>query len=179
MVIRKRSGRKNRAFTFIAIGLLCANGAASAAAGQLQGRIERVEPSLRGLTQLQQEAVARLTISGYIGGMLDAAQEVTLENEFEGWDGETLVELTDGTVLKQAEYSYAYCYAYRPDATLMCGPWQCKLVVHDSSCSESVAVTVVSTGRNVRLRRIRRLQQAAIGLDVRQVLAAINTLFGE
>lgn len=31
-----------------------------------------------------------------------------------GWSGETLVELTDGSVWRQDEYRYEYRYSYRP-----------------------------------------------------------------
>ncbi len=36
--------------------------------------------------------------------------------DFEGWDGETLFEMSDGTFWIQAEYSYIYYYAYNPKA---------------------------------------------------------------
>ena len=37
-----------------------------------------------------------------------------VEGSWEGWSGETLVELTDGSVWRQEEYHYEYRYAYRP-----------------------------------------------------------------
>ena len=37
-----------------------------------------------------------------------------VEDEWEGWDGDTVVTLTDGSVWKQEEYHYEYRYAYRP-----------------------------------------------------------------
>jgi hypothetical protein len=41
-----------------------------------------------------------------------------VEDEWEGWEGETVVELTDGSVWKQEEYHYEYRYSYRPFMTL-------------------------------------------------------------
>ncbi|WP_417503652.1 hypothetical protein [Microbacterium sp.] len=38
-----------------------------------------------------------------------------------GWKGDTLVKLTDGTVWEQAEYVYEYRYAYRPEVTITDG----------------------------------------------------------
>jgi hypothetical protein len=35
-----------------------------------------------------------------------------------GWDGKTVVELTDGSKWKQAEYHYEYRYAYRPEVVI-------------------------------------------------------------
>lgn len=39
--------------------------------------------------------------------------------DFEGWDGETLFEMSDGTFWIQAVYSYVYHYAYNPDAMVI------------------------------------------------------------
>lgn len=41
-----------------------------------------------------------------------------IEDEWEGWDGDTIVRLTDGSVWRQAEYYYEYRYAYRPQVVL-------------------------------------------------------------
>lgn len=45
----------------------------------------------------------------------------TVNGAWEGWKGETIVEMTDGSVWKQAECHYEYRYAYRPKAVLMSG----------------------------------------------------------
>lgn len=37
-----------------------------------------------------------------------------VEDSWEGWDGDTVVRLTDGSVWRQAEYYYEYRYAHRP-----------------------------------------------------------------
>jgi hypothetical protein len=39
-----------------------------------------------------------------------------LAGSWNGWSGDTVVKLTDGTFLKQARYHYEYRYAYRPYA---------------------------------------------------------------
>ncbi|KFD30066.1 hypothetical protein [Sphingobium yanoikuyae] len=44
-----------------------------------------------------------------------------VENEWEGWDGETIVKLTDGSVWRQEEYHYEYRYAYRPTVVIQSG----------------------------------------------------------
>jgi hypothetical protein len=41
-----------------------------------------------------------------------------VEDQWNGWDGDTVVQLTDGCVWRQEEYHYEYRYAYRPYATL-------------------------------------------------------------
>jgi hypothetical protein len=42
----------------------------------------------------------------------------TVNGEWKGWDGKTIVELTDGSRWQQAEYRYEYRYAYRPDVII-------------------------------------------------------------
>ena len=37
-----------------------------------------------------------------------------VQGSWRGWSGETIVELTDGSVWRQDEYHYEYHYAYRP-----------------------------------------------------------------
>lgn len=39
-----------------------------------------------------------------------------VDGEWEGWDGETRVTLSDGSEWEQIEYHYEYRYAYRPAA---------------------------------------------------------------
>lgn len=43
----------------------------------------------------------------------------TVNGAWEGWKGETLIEMTDGSIWKQAEYNYEYHYAYRPSAEVV------------------------------------------------------------
>lgn len=45
----------------------------------------------------------------------------TVQGNWEGWKGDTLVEMTDGSIWKQDEYLYEYRYAYRPNATIIDG----------------------------------------------------------
>ncbi len=41
-----------------------------------------------------------------------------VDNDWEGWDGDTIVKLSNGSVWRQEEYHYEYAYAYRPYVTL-------------------------------------------------------------
>lgn len=58
-----------------------------------------------------------------------------VEGAWEGWSGETLVKLTDGSVWKQAEYHYEYRYAYRPLVTIADGK------MHVDGMSRPIRVT--------------------------------------
>ena len=40
--------------------------------------------------------------------------ETQIDDDFEGWDGETIFKLSNGQVWQQAAYAYTYHYAYRP-----------------------------------------------------------------
>lgn len=41
-----------------------------------------------------------------------------INGAWNGWDGHTVVELTDGSKWKQTEYHYEYRYAYRPEVVI-------------------------------------------------------------
>lgn len=41
-----------------------------------------------------------------------------VEDSWEGWDGDTIVRLSDGSVWRQEEYYYEYRYAYRPPVVI-------------------------------------------------------------
>lgn len=40
-----------------------------------------------------------------------------VEGAWTGWNGTTVVKLTDGSSWVQAEYHYEYHYAYRPEVS--------------------------------------------------------------
>lgn len=65
-----------------------------------------------------------------------------IDGEFNGFDGDALFRLSDGTYWLQAEYKYWYHYAYRPEVELylLNGSPRLRLVGQ----SETVAVTQVS-----------------------------------
>lgn len=60
-----------------------------------------------------------------------------VDGSWKGWDGKTVVRLTDGSVWQQDEYRYEYRYSYRPE------------VVVDRN-----RMLVVGMSRPVRVRRL-------------------------
>ena len=44
--------------------------------------------------------------------------ESKVDGTFEGWDGETIIKLTNGQIWQQTEYHYHYHYAYRPEVLI-------------------------------------------------------------
>lgn len=41
-----------------------------------------------------------------------------ISDEFEGWDGDSVYELDDGSKWELASYTYSYSYSYRPKAII-------------------------------------------------------------
>lgn len=50
----------------------------------------------------------------------DTLPHMTLhvDGAWRGWSGDTIVQLTDGSVWRQNEYWYSYHYSYRPKVTI-------------------------------------------------------------
>lgn len=43
-----------------------------------------------------------------------------IDDDFEGWNGDTIYELADGSKWELTSYTYSYTYSYRPRAII----WQ-------------------------------------------------------
>jgi hypothetical protein len=63
-----------------------------------------------------------------------------VDGAWSGWDGDTILQLTDGSVWRQAEYHYEYRYAYRPPASVSNG----KMHVEGMSRAISVRMSLAS-----------------------------------
>ena len=46
------------------------------------------------------------------------AMETKIDGEFNGWDGETIFKMRNGTIWQQVSYAYKYRYAYSPDVLI-------------------------------------------------------------
>ena len=71
-------------------------------------------------------SVARSTlqITGKIHGPVEMEglkMALYIDGAWEGWSGDTIVQLTDGSVWRQEEYHYEYRYVYRPKVTISGG----------------------------------------------------------
>lgn len=55
--------------------------------------------------------------------------ESRVDGEFEGWEGDTVVKLTNGQIWEQSEYHYEYSYSYMPRVTIFQSRGQCKMLV--------------------------------------------------
>lgn len=52
--------------------------------------------------------------TNYTGQVL----ETKIDGEFEGWEGETIFKMMNGSIWQQASYAYTYHYAYMPDVII-------------------------------------------------------------
>jgi hypothetical protein len=59
---------------------------------------------------------SEMTTNGF-GGIMT----IYVKGSWKGWDGKTVVELTNGSTWEQAEYLYEYHYAYRPEVAIVDG----------------------------------------------------------
>lgn len=57
-----------------------------------------------------------------LAGVTQAAIVSHIEGTFNGWSGNTIVQLTNGTVWKQTDWEYSYSYAYAPKVIIYEGP---------------------------------------------------------
>jgi len=47
--------------------------------------------------------------------------KLIVDGSWSGWEGDTIVQLTNGSVWRQDEYYYEYHYAYRPEVFIASG----------------------------------------------------------
>ena len=45
-------------------------------------------------------------------------KDTYIEDDFEGWDGDTIYKLDDGSEWELVSYTYSYTYSYRPKAVI-------------------------------------------------------------
>jgi len=68
--------------------------------------------------------------------------ETRIDGNFEGWEGETIFKMQNGTIWQQASYAYTYHYAYSP-----------KVFIYSKSGGTYMKVDGVD--REIRVKRIK------------------------
>jgi len=66
----------------------------------------------------RRQEVAAPPADAPVGGFLGNAIEARIDGEFEGWDGDTIVKLTNGQIWQQTDAQYTYHYTYNPEVLL-------------------------------------------------------------
>jgi len=59
-----------------------------------------------------------ITVSSSNTGAAEVFYSGQIDGTFEGWDGDTIVKLTNGQYWMQTQYRYEYSYGYRPSVTV-------------------------------------------------------------
>lgn len=95
----------------------------------LERKIKNGESRIAELEELQIEAEEKLSqvrhfdnsasnyralSVSYTGGVI----ETQIDGTFEGWEGETVFRMRNGSIWQQASYAYTYHYAYAPDVLI-------------------------------------------------------------
>jgi len=60
------------------------------------------------------EPTSKLSSSSSSTSSISDVIHSNIEDEFEGWEGETIIKLDNGQIWQQTEYYYHYHYSYRP-----------------------------------------------------------------
>lgn len=87
----------------------------------LQEKVSNLEESLSEVEHFDENSsVYRGFSSRSSGGISFTGQalKTQIDGEFEGWEGETIFKMLNGTIWQQSAYSYIYHYAYMPDVLI-------------------------------------------------------------
>ena len=68
----------------------------------------------------------------------DPPIETTIDGSFEGWEGDTIVQLSNGDIWQQNDYKYKYMYVYYPDVLIYLDGNRCILVIIEEGEGVSV-----------------------------------------
>lgn len=89
--------------------------------GAYEEKVEELEEQLADVQHFDDDAVVR---EGYSSGgsgnvaFTGSVYQGKIDGEFEGWEGETIFKMMDGSIWQQASYDYTYHYAYMPDVII-------------------------------------------------------------
>lgn len=81
---------------------------------EAEEKIEQLEDQLKGVQHFDDDGTVG---TGYLSEAVNFTGqflEAQIDGDFEGWDGETIFKMTDGTIWQQASYDYTYHYSYMP-----------------------------------------------------------------
>jgi hypothetical protein len=72
------------------------------------------------------------------GRSSQSAIESKVDGDFSGWEGETIVKLTNGQIWQQTEYHYHYHYAFMPDVLIFKSAGRYKMKVEGTDAAVGV-----------------------------------------
>ena len=80
--------------------------------------------SIISFQQYRNSAPSQMQLQAAPGGNFELSShfsdvmETLIDGAFDGWNGETIFKMMNGTIWQQAEYSYMYHYAYMPEVQI-------------------------------------------------------------
>ncbi len=95
-----------------------------------------VEPSFGAFVpanaSAQSPAVAPQPTRSAASSACGSAIDTHIDGDFNGWEGETIYKMDNGTIWKQANYHYHYHYAYHPSVLIFpSGAGACHIKIED------------------------------------------------
>jgi hypothetical protein len=81
----------------------------------------------------------KLVSNGTQSGSTVTSMESQIDGEFKGFEGETIIKLTNGQIWQQTEYHYHYHYAYMPRVMIFKSNYGYKIQV--DGIEKSIGVT--------------------------------------
>ncbi|MBI5324873.1 MAG: hypothetical protein HZB41_06315 [Ignavibacteriae bacterium] len=66
-----------------------------------------------------------------------------IDGEFNGWEGETVVKLSDGSFWIESSYYYYYCYSFNPEVNLINDQGQIKMIIK-GCCDVAIPVQQIT-----------------------------------
>ena len=85
--------------------------------GELEEQIEELQDNLSNVQHFDDNASVGTGYSSTKSGSVSftgSVYETQIDGTFEGWDGDTIFKMMDGSIWQQASYDYTYHYAYMP-----------------------------------------------------------------
>lgn len=84
---------------------------------ELEEQVEELQGNLSNVQHFDDEASVGSGYSSTRSGSVSftgTVYETQIDGTFEGWDGDTIFKMMDGSIWQQASYDYTYHYAYMP-----------------------------------------------------------------
>ncbi len=84
---------------------------------ELEQQVSEIEDDLSAVQHYNNKASVRSGYSSVNSGSIPftgSVYETQKDGEFQGWEGETIFKMMDGSVWQQVSYDYTYHYSYMP-----------------------------------------------------------------
>ncbi|HRN48707.1 MAG TPA: hypothetical protein PKW69_11795 [Niabella sp.] len=98
---------------------------------ELEGINEDLEEKLSNVQHFDNDVVINGNYSSDGTNYTGSVIETQIDGDFEGWEGETIFKMMDGSIWQQSSYDYTYHYAYSPNVIIYSKGGQTFMKVED------------------------------------------------